>query len=117
MGLGVGIACVIMMVLLTSLFGLFSPLMRAMMNRAIPTSRDRATLLSFESMGRRLLFAVASPLFGRAAEASSMHGACTGTAWVAAVAYAVLGIVALGLFRPRQTALLPRSASAIASVA
>jgi predicted MFS family arabinose efflux permease len=99
MGLGAGVVDIGMMVLLSSAFGLFSPLMRALMNRLIPASRDRATLLSFESMGRRVLFAAASPLFGRAVEASSLHATFTGTAWVAALAYGVLGLVAYGLFR------------------
>jgi hypothetical protein len=65
------------------------------MNEAIPSSRDRATLLSFESMGRRVLFAAASPLFGRAVESSSLHATFTGTAWVGLVLYATLGAYAI----------------------
>ena len=96
MGYGIGVVDVVAMMVLSSLFGLFSPLMRALMNRAIPTSRDRATLLSFESMGRRLLFAAASPLFGRAVESSSLHATFSGTAWVAIIMYVALGFYTLG---------------------
>jgi sugar phosphate permease len=118
MGLGIGSVDIAMMVLLSSAFGLFSPLMRALMNRTISSSRDRATLLSFESMGRRLLFAAASPLFGRAVEGSSLHASFTGTAWVAAGAYALLGVVALGVFRGVAVARSEgRPASALASSA
>lgn len=72
MGMDHGALCTTLMVLLASAFGLFSPLMRTLLNRLIPNGQDRATLLSFEGMARRLLFAAASPLFGRAAEASSL---------------------------------------------
>lgn len=99
MGRGNAALDIALMVILSSAFGLFSPLMRSVMNRLIIDSRDRATLLSFESMGRRLLFALASPLFGRAVEGSSLHATFTGTAWVAAVGYIALGVVAFGLFR------------------
>ena len=73
--------------------------MRSLMNRAIDGPRDRATLLSVEGMGRRLLFAAVSPVFGRAVEASSLHATFSGTAWVAGIAYAVLGVSALLSFR------------------
>lgn len=99
MGLGFALVDVVTMVFLSSAFGLFSPLMRALMNREIPGPRDRATLLSFESMGRRLLFAAASPLYGRAVEASSLHASFTGTACVATAAYVLLALVALEVFR------------------
>ncbi len=91
--------CTVLMIALAGSFGLFSPLMRALMNRLIEGPRDRATLLSVEGMGRRLLFAAVSPVFGRAVEASSLHATFTGTAWVAAIAYAVLGVSALLSFR------------------
>ena len=99
MGEDHGVLCTALMVALASSFGLFSPLMRALMNRLIEGPRDRATLLSVEGMGRRLLFAAVSPVFGRAVEASSLHTTFTGTAWVAALAYAVLGVSALLSFR------------------
>jgi hypothetical protein len=95
MGRGHAVPDILLMVFLSSLFGLFSPLMRTLMNEAIPSSRDRATLLSFESMGRRVLFAAASPLFGRAVESSSLHATFTGTAWVALVLYATLAAFAI----------------------
>jgi hypothetical protein len=99
MSFGDGTVDVAMMVLLGSAIGLFSPLMRTVMNRLIPHRRDRATLLSFESMGRRLLFAAASPLFGRAAEASSLHATFAGTAWLAGGMYAALGVALLVVLR------------------
>ncbi len=99
MSLGFGTLDIVLMVVLSSLFGLFSPLMRALLNRAIPGPRDRATLLSFESMGRRLLGAAAMPLFGRAVESSSLHAAFAGTAWVAIVVYLALGAYTLGTRR------------------
>lgn len=109
-----GVSCVALMVLLTSAFGLFSPLMRAMMNAMIEGPRDRATLLSFESMGRRLLFAAISPLFGRAVEASSLHAVFSGTAWAAALAYLALGVFAAAAFRRRPVP-APPVASALVS--
>ncbi len=99
MGEDHGLLCTALMVCLAGSFGLFSPLMRALMNRLIDGPNDRATLLSVEGMGRRLLFAAVSPVFGRAVEASSLHTTFTGTAWVAAIAYAVLGVSALLSFR------------------
>ncbi len=99
MGEDHALLCTALMVGLAGSFGLFSPLMRALMNRLIEGPRDRATLLSVEGMGRRLLFAAISPVFGRAVEASSLHTTFTGTAWVATIAYAVLGVSALLSFR------------------
>lgn len=99
MGGNRALPCTLTMVLVASVFGLFSPLMRALMNGLIQGTRDRATLLSFEGMARRLLFAVVSPLFGRAVEASSLHATFTGTAWVAGAAYASLALTALVAFR------------------
>ncbi len=99
MGEAHGGVCIVVMVLLASAFGVFSPLMRALMNRLIEGPRDRATLLSLEGMGRRLLFAAMSPLFGRAVEASSLHATFSGTSWVAAVAFVVLGVSAWVAFR------------------
>jgi hypothetical protein len=116
MGYGIGLVDVVAMVLLSSLFGLFSPLMRALMNRAIPESRDRATLLSFESMGRRLLFAGASPLFGRAVESSSLHATFSGTALVAVLLYVGLGIYAMNTPRLKPpTGLAASGKSALSS--
>lgn len=99
MGEDHGWLCTVTMVLLASAFGLFSPLMRALLNRLIDGPRDRATLLSVEGMGRRLLFAAMSPLFGRAVEASSLHATFSGTAWVAGTSYSVLAVAALLAWR------------------
>lgn len=111
--------CTLTMVLVASASGLFSPLMRAMLNRAIDSPRDRATLLSIEGMGRRLLFAAASPLFGRAVEASSLHTTFSGTAWVTGVSYVLLGVGAVFAFtstrRPKATQPLS-TARAVAQV-
>jgi MFS family permease len=121
MGEDHGGLCTALMVALASSFGLFSPLMRALMNRLIDGPRDRATLLSIEGMGRRLLFAAVSPIFGRAVEASSLHATFSGTAWVAVIAFAVLGVSALLSFRfpavPAMTATkrISKSPTAIAT--
>jgi MFS family permease len=119
MGEDQAVPCILVMVLLASSFGLFSPLMRALMNRLIEGPRDRATLLSVEGMGRRLLFAAVSPVFGRAVEASTLHSTFTGTAWVASIAFAVLGVSAYLSFRlPAQSPVKrPSRPSAVASVA
>jgi MFS family permease len=121
MGEAHGTLCTVLMVLLASAFGVFSPLMRALMNRIIEGPRDRATLLSVEGMGRRLLFAAMSPLFGRAVEASSLHATFSGTAWVAAIAFALLGASAWVAFRAPaaiNSSPAPRSSQpAVASLA
>ena len=110
-----GVVCTVLMVLLASAFGIFSPLMRALMNRLIGGSRDRATLLSFEGMGRRLLFAAMSPIFGRAVEGSSLHATFAGTAWVATATFALLGVTAWVAFRPATSlSPVPRSAGSAA---
>ncbi len=44
--------------------GIFSPLSKELLNREIPNSNQRATVLSLESMSRRLVFGIASPLAG-----------------------------------------------------
>jgi predicted MFS family arabinose efflux permease len=121
MSFGINSVDILAMVLLGSAFGLFSPLMRALLNSLIPGPRDRATLLSFESMGRRVLFAAASPLFGRAVEASSLHAAFAGTAWTALAAYGLLGAATLYAVVPRLRARVvaspTRTAHALASAA
>lgn len=122
MGEDRAVPCAVVMVLLASSFGLFSPLMRSLMNRLIDGPRDRATLLSVEGMGRRLLFAAVSPVFGRAVEASSLHTTFSGTAWVASIAFAVLGVSAYLSFRlpatrPLRRPSRPSRPSAVASVA
>jgi hypothetical protein len=112
MGLGFGVLCVACMILLSSSYGIFSPLMRTLMNRLIRSSHDRATLLSVESMGRRVLNAVVSPLFIRAAESSSLHAAFTGTAYVAALLYLALACAAVALIARATPRVTTRSALA-----
>ncbi len=111
MGENRALPCTVTMVLVASVFGLFSPLMRALMNSLITSTRDRATLLSVEGMARRLLFALVSPLFGRAVEASSLHATFTGTAWLAGVAYVSLAVLGLLAFKLGSTSSPPAPAS------
>lgn len=44
--------------------GVYSPLSKELLNREINDSRQRATVLSMESMARRLVFGITSPLIG-----------------------------------------------------
>ena len=44
--------------------GVYSPLSKELLNREIPDSHQRATVLSLESMARRLVFGLMSPLLG-----------------------------------------------------
>jgi hypothetical protein len=111
MGENRALPCTVIMVLVASVFGLFSPLMRALMNSLITSTRDRATLLSVEGMARRLLFALVSPLFGRAVEASSLHATFTGTAWLAGVAYVSLAVLGLLAFKLGSASSPPAPAS------
>jgi MFS family permease len=99
MGRGSSAACGASMLATAALFGMFQPLARRMLNAAIDGSGERATLFSLESAGRRVLFAAASALFGRAAESASLHGALRATGWLALLAYAVLAMGALGWLR------------------
>jgi hypothetical protein len=70
-----------------------------MLNAAITDSSERSTLFSIESAGRKVLFAAASALFGRAAESASLHQALYGTGMLAVLAYIVLAMGALGWLR------------------
>lgn len=88
--------CLVAMLCVAALFGVFQPLERALMNRAITDDQPRATLFSLESVGRRLTFAFASALFGRAAESASLHGALRATAFLATFAYIILAMGAAG---------------------
>jgi hypothetical protein len=99
MGASSDALCLAAMLLAAGLFGLFQPLARKLLNGAIALSSERATLFSIESAGRKVLFAVASALFGRAAESASLHGALRGAGWLAVGAYAVLAMGALGWLR------------------
>lgn len=91
--------CVAAMLAAAGLFGLFQPLARKLLNESISASSERATLFSIDSAGRKVLFAVASALFGRAAESASLHSAIRAVSWLSLVAYVVLAMGALGWLR------------------
>lgn len=99
MGAAHDLSCIAAMLAAAALFGLFQPLARKLLNSAILRSSERATLFSVESAGRKLLFALASALFGRAAESASLHGALRAVGWLSLGAYAVLAMGALGWLR------------------
>lgn len=113
MGRGVGPVDVAAMVVLSGAQGVFSPLMKRLVNALVVENDSRATLLSFESMGRRVLFAAVSPLFGRALEASSLHATLGATAWVGLASYlALLGVWVVAVRNARAvppSALVSRS--------
>lgn len=56
--------CLLVLVIQAPANGLYSPLVKPLLNHEIPDSRRRATVLSVESMARRGAFAVVSPLVG-----------------------------------------------------
>ena len=93
------VLCISTMLLIAGLFGIFQPLERRLLNTAIADSEHRATLFSIESTSRRVVFALASALFGRAAESSTLHGAFRATAWIVAISYGLLAMGALGWLR------------------
>ncbi len=75
MGLAHGWWCLPLIIVLAGLFGFYSPALRAALNSAIRSSRDRATVLSIEGMARRAGFAALSPLFGAAVDTISLNAA------------------------------------------
>jgi MFS family permease len=91
--------CIATMLLIAGLFGVFQPLVRRLLNTAIEDSEHRATMFSVESTSRRVVFALASALFGRAAESSTLHSAFRATAWIAAICYGLVAMGALGWLR------------------
>lgn len=91
--------CIAAMLAAAALFGLFQPLARKLLNESISASSERATLFSIDSAGRKVLFAVASALFGRAAESASLHSALRAVSWLSLAAYVVLAMGALGWLR------------------
>jgi MFS family permease len=99
MGATSDVACVATMLGAAGLFGLFQPLARKLVHSAIQRSSERATLFSIESAGRKVLFALASALFGRAAESASLHQALRATGVLAVLAYAILAMGAAGWLR------------------
>jgi predicted MFS family arabinose efflux permease len=55
--------------------GLYSPFSKELLNREIADSGHRATVLSVESMGRRLAFGAFSPVAGLLLDARGLHAA------------------------------------------
>ncbi len=79
--------------------GIYSPLSKELLNREIHESRQRATVLSVESMFRRLAFGVFAPVAGWLVDRSGLVGArllCFG--------FAVVGAVVLGTALKRRGA-------------
>ena len=91
--------CVVMMLAASGLFGLFQPLSRKLLHSAIQQPAERATLFSIESAARKVLFAAASALFGRAAESASLHQALKAAGVLAVLAYVILAMGAAGWLR------------------
>jgi MFS family permease len=91
--------CVVMMLGASGLFGLFQPLSRKLLHAVIQQSTERATLFSIESAVRKVLFALASALFGRAAESASLHQALKAAGLLAVLAYVLLAMGAAGWLR------------------
>ncbi|MCP4443734.1 MAG: MFS transporter [Myxococcales bacterium] len=94
--------------------GLYSPLVKPLLNREISNSARRATMLSMESIARRVAMGVFSPIAGYYGASSAMY-LCGGIGFV--------GIVLLALFvrhahlhgRQRRTCTLPMCAPVAAA--
>ncbi len=72
--------------------GVYSPLSKELLNREIEDSSHRATILSVESMARRLAFGLFAPLVGIMIDRHSLHAGlytCAGLAALGTVALAV----------------------------
>ncbi|MGH0033959.1 MAG: MFS transporter [Myxococcota bacterium] len=78
--------------------GLHQPVLRVMINRRAPSSERRATLLSIESMGSRIVWSAVVVFTGWALDHWPLDGALWSTIGVGSVA--LLGAAAL---RPRRT--------------
>lgn len=74
--------------------GLFSPLVKTMLNRQIPDSSRRATILSVESIARRCAKGLFSPVAGYVGAASAMY-LCGGIGFVGFIVLAVIAAKAL----------------------
>ncbi len=77
---------VVLVLMPTLAFGVYSPLVRICVNRRLDGFRDRATVLSTEGMARRLGFAVFSPFIGVAMDVWSLESALMVAAGWAGVA-------------------------------
>ncbi len=82
---------VLSMIVPALVIGTLSPLMKPVMNRGIPSSDRRATILSFESMSRRIVFGAFSPLLGIGVK----HWGIAAGLYLCA-AFAAVGMLALG---------------------
>ncbi len=69
--------------------GLYVPLLRTLVNRRAPSSERRATLLSLESMGSRIVWSGAVVFTGWSLDRLSLDGALVATAALAGVPLAV----------------------------
>jgi predicted MFS family arabinose efflux permease len=80
--------------------GIYSPFSKELLNREIADSGQRATVLSVESMGRRLAFGAFAPIAGLLIDSHGLNAAlylCGGAAFVGASL-----LVASGLRRRRR---------------
>jgi predicted MFS family arabinose efflux permease len=80
--------------------GLYSPLIKELLNREIADSGQRATVLSVESMARRLGFGAFAPVAGLLIDGHGLHAGLDLCAGAGAVAFGFL--VASGLRRRRR---------------
>jgi predicted MFS family arabinose efflux permease len=67
--------------------GIYSPFSKELLNREIADSGQRATVLSVESMARRLAFGAFAPIAGLLIDAHGLHAAlylCAGTGFIGA---------------------------------
>lgn len=90
-----GMMAVVLVLLPTLAFGVFSPLVRVYINRRLDGCMERATVLSFEGMARRFGFALFSPLVGAAIDLWSLGVALALSAGWAALALVLVFILPL----------------------
>jgi MFS family permease len=79
--------------------GIYSPLSKELLNREIVDSSQRATILSVESMARRLAFGLFAPVVGLAIDARGLYA---GLYTCAALALAGTAILAVRVARNRK---------------
>ena len=98
LGAATGTASLIILFSQAAANGLYSPLVKPLLNREIDDSGRRATVLSVESMVRRAAFLMFSPVVGWA---MARYGVSVGFTVCGCVAVASAGVLAL--VRPRAT--------------
>jgi len=79
--------------------GLFSPLVKTMLNRQITDSSRRATILSVESIARRSAKGICSPIFGYVGATSAIY-LCGGIGFVGLVLLVAVSTRVLVTFEP-----------------